>query len=172
MERIYHIFISENIHSDPEIREKSHILDKSVSFSEYKMIYISKLILRPNRQTADFSNNVHCTHFSEEEKIKVNWLQMGNTFREHPSITYNIWEILTSHNIIRPPNYIKGGFTFALISYPADETFSNLTWRLFSILSIYDYRWVEIAYGLEKIVLMPQTWSVRIFAKKTACLVT
>ena len=53
-----------------------------------------------------------------------------------------------------------------------DETFSNLTWRLFSILSSYDYRWVKIAYGLGKIVLMPRTWSVRIFTKKTACLVT
>ena len=40
-----------------------------------------------------------------------------------------------------------------------------------SISRIYDYIWVEIAYGLEKIVLMPRTWSVRIFAKKTACLV-
>ena len=37
------------------------------------------------------------------------------------------WEILTSHNIIRLPNYIKGVFTFAIISYPVDETFSNLT---------------------------------------------
>ena len=79
-----------------------------------------------------------------------------------------IWEILTSHNIIRLPNYIKGGFTFALISYPVDETFSDLRWRLFSIWTIYDYRWVEIAYGLEKIVPMPRTWSVRIFAKKNS----
>ena len=35
----------------------------------------------------------------------------------------------------------------------------------------YDYKWVEIAYGLEKIVLMPRSWSVRIFVKKTACIV-
>ena len=40
-----------------------------------------------------------------------------------------------------------------------------------SISKIYDYIWVEIAYGLEKIVLMPRTWSVRIFAQKTPCLV-
>ena len=40
-----------------------------------------------------------------------------------------------------------------------------------SILSIYDYIWVEIAYGLEKIVLLPRTWSVRFFAQKTPCLV-
>ena len=52
----------------------------------------------------------------------------------------DIWEILTSHNIIRLPNYIKGGFTFALISYPVDETFSNLTWRLFSIWTIFDLK--------------------------------
>ena len=62
----------------------------------------------------------------------------------------HIWEILTSHNIIMLPNYIKGGFTFGLISYPVDETFSNLTWRLFSILSIFDYRWLlkKIGQGL------------------------
>ena len=63
-------------------------------------------------------------------------------------IWIGIWEILTSHNIIRLPNYIKGVFTFAVISYPVDETFSNLTWRLFSIWTIYDYRWVEIAYNI------------------------
>ena len=40
-----------------------------------------------------------------------------------------------------------------------------------SILRIYDYKRVKIAYGLEKIVLMARTWSVRIFAKKTACFV-
>ena len=53
---------------------------------------------------------------------------------------YNIWEILTSHNIIRLPNYIKGVFTFALISYPVDESFSNLIWRLFIILSVFDLK--------------------------------
>ena len=52
----------------------------------------------------------------------------------------SIWEILTSHNIIRLPNDIKGGFTFALISYPVDETFSNLTWGLFSIISVFDLK--------------------------------
>ena len=31
-------------------------------------------------------------------------------------------------------------FTFALISYPVDETFSNLTWRLFSNLAVFDLR--------------------------------
>ena len=34
-----------------------------------------------------------------------------------------------------------------------------------------DYIWVEIGYGLEKIVLLPRTWSVMFFAKKTPCLV-
>ena len=32
-----------------------------------------------------------------------------------------------------------GCFTFALISYPVDKTFSNFTWRLFGIRSISDY---------------------------------
>ena len=82
---------------------------------------------------------------------------------------WHIWQLCPSHSISVHENDVYGGFTF--ISYPVDETFSNLTWRLFSIWTIYDYRWVEIAYGLEKIVLMPRTWSVRIFAKKTACLV-
>ena len=40
-----------------------------------------------------------------------------------------------------------------------------------SISNIFHYIWVEIAYGLEKIVLMPRTWSVMIFAQKTPCLV-
>ena len=40
-----------------------------------------------------------------------------------------------------------------------------------SIIRIFDYIWVEIAYGLEKIVLLPRTWSVRFFAKKIPCLV-
>ena len=47
----------------------------------------------------------------------------------------------------------------------------NFRFEKLSISRIYDYIWVEIAYGLEKIVLMPRTWSVRIFAKKTPCLV-
>ena len=41
-----------------------------------------------------------------------------------------------------------------------------------SILRIFDYIWVEIAYGLEKIVLLPRTWSVRFFAQKTPFLVS
>ena len=40
-----------------------------------------------------------------------------------------------------------------------------------SILSIFDYIWVEIAYSIEKIVLLPRTWSVRFFAQKTNFLV-
>ena len=37
-------------------------------------------------------------------------------------------------------NDVLGCFTFALISYPVDETFSNFTWRLFSIRSIFNYK--------------------------------
>ena len=36
---------------------------------------------------------------------------------------------------------------------------------------IYYYERAEIAYGPEKIVLMPRTWSVRIFVKISAYLV-
>ena len=32
------------------------------------------------------------------------------------------------------------GFTFALISYPVDESFSNLTWRLFSKGGVFDLK--------------------------------
>ena len=36
---------------------------------------------------------------------------------------------------------------------------------------IFDYNMVQIAYGLEKIVLLPRSWSVRFFAKTMACVV-
>ena len=33
-----------------------------------------------------------------------------------------------------------GGFTFVLISYPVDETFSDLTYRLFSKVGVIDLK--------------------------------
>ena len=35
----------------------------------------------------------------------------------------HIWQLCPSHSISVHENYVLGGFTFALISYPVDETF-------------------------------------------------
>ena len=52
----------------------------------------------------------------------------------------HIWQFCPSQIISVHKNDVLGGFTFALISYPVDETLSNLTWRLFSIRRVFDLK--------------------------------
>ena len=60
-----------------------------------------------------------------------------NAYKCINAIKY-IWRHFPSHSI-QVHNFFFF-FTFALISYPVNETFSNLTWRFFSIRSIWDYK--------------------------------
>ena len=66
-------------------------------------------------------------------------------------------------------NFLRPAFGHGRLGHP--QSLEYFRFEKLSIGSIYDYIWVKIAYGLEIIVLMPRTWSVRFFAQKTPCLV-
>ena len=62
----------------------------------------------------------------------------------------HIWEILTSHNIIRLPNYTKGGLGSLIMA--------TLTWRIFMIFDIF-----LIQVGKSSDFLDPELFNTRLW---------
>ena len=96
-----------------------------------------KILLKPVKEYEQYINSIwgRVLLSLQTRQVSVNFNKWRQTYHKH-----NIWVILTSHNIILLPIDVKGFFIFALISYPMDESFSNLTWRLFSIWTIFDLK--------------------------------
>ena len=72
-------------------------------------------------------------------------------------LIWHIWWICVSHSKERLQTS-NLDFVYAVICRRLELDGWNFRFEKLIICSIYDYIWVKIAYGLEKIVLMPRTW--------------